>query len=136
MTTIETGTKLQAVPKLSAVVVKDKPKHLNHLAGSAIVGTVTCLFLYFYLTSNRFHYSSFGLDAIFSISIFFAFGALLVSYCGERIACRQNEYKRTLKSYDRSELIKLSRSPELSADEQELVVEFLNETHSGWSLAD
>lgn len=81
MTTIETGTKLQAVPKLSAVVVKDKPKHVRHLAGSAIVGTVLWLFLYFYLNSDRFlQFSPLRSETIFSISSFVAFAALLISY--------------------------------------------------------
>lgn len=125
------------VPKLLAVVVKDKPRHVRHLTVSAIVGTTMCLFLYFYLTSDRFHYySSFGLDTIFSISSFFAFGALLISYSAEHLACRQDEYKETLKSYQQGELLKLSKSPELNELEQKLVVECLNETYPGWSLAD
>lgn len=136
LTIIENETKLKGVPKLSAVVVKDKPKHLRHLVRGAIIGTVMSCFLYLYLTSERFQFSPFGLDTILSLSIFFAFGALLISYSAEHLALRQDEYKEMLKGYNQGELFKLSKSSELNELEQKLVVEFLNETYPGWSLVD
>ncbi len=106
----------------SAEVTNYQPNHVRHLAGGAIVGTVMCLFLYFYLTADRPFPIPIGLDAIFTISGFFAFVALLISYSMEHIACLQNEYKKALKSYHQGELIKLSKSPELNETEQKLVI--------------
>lgn len=132
MTIIENNPKLQIVPKLSAVIVKDKPNHVRHLTVGAIVGSVMCLFLYFLTADSHFPAS---LEAIFSISGISAYGVLLMSYWTESMTCRKNEYRKILNGYQQSELIKLSKSPELDETEQKLVFDFLNHTYPGWSLA-
>lgn len=44
-------------------------------------------------------------------------------------------YRTSLGKYELDELIKLSESKELNDTERDLVVKYLNEYHSGWSIS-
>lgn len=133
MTIIENNTKLQFVPKLSAVIVNHKPTHFRHLTVGALVGAIIFLYLHV-LTADTAFPTTVSLKAIFFISGVSACGALLMSHLTEGMACLENEYLNTLNSYQQIDLIKLAKSPELNNSEQELVVQFLNQTYPGWSI--
>ena len=119
------GNAMKKIPKKTSAP-EYKPKHIINYVAGAVSGVACGLLINATI--------DLGVLNIIGISLAIAIIGVFASYYFERDLYIQSEFMKSLEQYVLGDLIKLSNSPELDDDERRLIVKFLNENHSGWSL--
>lgn len=118
---------MNQLPKLSN---ESKTYKRNHKINLLIAFTFGCVF------SSFFYFASyFPVEESLYIGITGAAFSILFLYHADYERHVVSSYLNRLKDYDLDQLIQLSNSKELDDTERGLVVKFLNENHSGWSIS-
>lgn len=117
---------MNLIPKLSQITTSQDKNHRLHIFTGLLVGALFITLFYFS--------SDFGIKSLY-IGIAGAVMTTFGMYAMEHEEHMQSSYRASLKNYELDELIKLSNSKELNDTERGLVVQYLNDNHSGWSIS-
>ncbi|WP_240224704.1 hypothetical protein [Rheinheimera hassiensis] len=118
---------MKQIPKLSHESKSLTKNHKLNIFIGLVVG---------FIFSTVFYLSSaFGVETSLYIGIAGAVFSTFAMYHFEHEEYMHSSYRNSLKNYDLDQLIQLSNSQELNDTERGLVVKYLNEKHSGWSIS-
>lgn len=118
---------MKQIPKLSHESKSHTKNHKLNILIGLVVG---------FIFSVSFYFSSdFGVETSLYIGIAGAVLSTFATYHFENEEHMHSTYRSSLENYELDELIKLSNSKELNDTERGLVVKYLNENHSGWSIS-
>lgn len=118
---------MKQIPKLSHESKSQTKNHKLNIFIGLVVG---------FIFSTAFYFSSaFGVETSLYIGIAGAVFSTFAMYHFEHEEHMHSTYRTSLEKYELDELIKLSESKELNDTERDLVVKYLNEYHSGWSIS-
>ena len=118
---------MKPIPKLSHKSKSHTKNHKLNIFIGLLVGFIFSSIFYFY--------SDFGLERSLYVGIVGAVFSTFAMYHFEYDERIHSAYRNSLEKYELDELIKLSESKELKDTERDLVVKYLNEHHSGWSIS-
>lgn len=118
---------MNQLPKISKVTVKQHYSHCLNIAAGVAGGVLSGLFIYYS--------SDFGLGVPLSVGCCAAIINILAVYHYQNKQNLHAGYSNLLEKIDLHQLIQLTHSQELDDTERGLVVKYLNENHSGWSIS-